>query len=178
MEAMGEATQGIALIFLGRLSEGVPLLEDAVPTLLAAGQRQEVAEITLALNGAHLAMGSLQRGRELGEQMLPIAQSLNDPVDHRLSLRCILAPRSMHWGTGRPVRPYLRRADELFATVELSSLAVRTISFRAPPLIWEGDWAKARRLLQTALQVARCRGCRSEPAPGAHLPGRARSSRG
>ncbi len=153
MEAMGEATQGVALIFLGRLSEGMPMVEDAVPKLLAAGQRQEVAEITMVLNGAHLAMGSLQRGRELSEQMLPIAESLNDPVI--IACHCAVLGTTLYalgdWEAGRA---YLRQADELLATVKPSSLAVRTITFRAPPLIWEGDWEKARCVLQTALQVA------------------------
>jgi hypothetical protein len=59
--------------------------------------------------------------------------------------------RHWEWEAGRT---YLPRSDELFASVPLSSMAVRTIGLRATPLIWEGDWDTARRMLQCALQFS------------------------
>lgn len=130
------------------------MLEDAVPKLLAAGQRHEAADTALLLSAAHFAMGSLPRCRELGAHMLGVAQSLNDPI----VIAChssILGMTLYALGDWEAGRASLRQADELLATVKPSALALRTSVFRATPLIWEGDWETARHALQSAVDFAR-----------------------
>ena len=153
MAAIGEATQGVALIFLGRLSEGVPILEEALPKGLAAGEPERMAETAIALNSAYLARGWLQRSRALSEQMLSVAQSLNDPVI--IACHMVILGVAIHaqgdWEHGRS---YLRQADELFTAAGPSAPAVRMVAFCAPPLIWEGEWEDARRSLETFVQLS------------------------
>lgn len=154
IRSMGDRAEGVALIGLGRLAEGIGVLEPALARGLGDGDRERVAEVAILLCGAHFAMGSLDRCEVLSRQMLRLAESLNDPV--LIAAHTVLLGGVSHVrGEWEQARVYLKRADELIETAGPSFVSVGTAPVRAPCFIWEGQWEEARAYLKTNLELAR-----------------------
>jgi tetratricopeptide (TPR) repeat protein len=73
---------GVALTHLGRVQQGLPLLEAGVALTEQLGVRAYLALWTTHLAEGHLALGQLDRARELGERALSLAQDCKE-VGHQ-----------------------------------------------------------------------------------------------
>jgi tetratricopeptide (TPR) repeat protein len=143
---LGERIEGVSLIQLGRLAEGVAILEPALERQLATADRERILEVALVLSIAHLGTGETQRCLTLIRRMLPLAEQLNDPVVTAAHTTVLGAALHLS-GDWTGARQHFQQADLLLAGAAPSTIAARTASPRAQLLIWEGSWDDAERLL-------------------------------
>ncbi|MBI3967059.1 MAG: hypothetical protein HY329_15600, partial [Chloroflexi bacterium] len=149
----GERGQGIALVYLRRPAEGVPLLEAALEKGLEAGVGERVVEAAIVLSVVYLHRGAFERGEALSRRLLGLAESGNDPVIaafHTAALGAVLCAR----GDWDAAQVYLSRAKTLFDAAPPSLYSVMSIGLLVGPLIWQGRWAEARRDLEAALGLS------------------------
>jgi tetratricopeptide (TPR) repeat protein len=144
---LGERIEGVSLIQLGRLAEGVAILEPAVDRQLSTADRERILEVALVLSTAHLGTGDTQRCLARSRRMLPLAEQLNDPV--LTAAHTTLLGAALHVsGDWTGAHRHFEQADLLLAAAAPSTIAARTAGPRAQLLIWEGSWGDAGQLLQ------------------------------
>lgn len=153
MAAEAQERYGAGLLLVDRAEEGKRVLEAALPTIEATGNRDLLRRTLVNAGCAAAYVGELESQVRYFERALKVAEEIGN-VGQIAFVLGNLGSALILLGDWSAARDYIERA------VSLSQAGTRDANLAAPLLMLgqlalrTGDWARARRVLQDALAVA------------------------
>ena len=152
--ARAETGRGSELVVLGRLEEGVEVLEGAIAI---PGAENDPYNLSRALENAsqgHLSLGNMGRSLELNEQSLRLADRIQSPWDTAMALYAAGATYRL-LGDWDQARAYLEKCDRLRRDLASSWWAIYGILELSAFRLDEGNLDHASSLADEGLTLAR-----------------------
>jgi tetratricopeptide (TPR) repeat protein len=153
LERLGTRVEAGGLIYLGRVREGIALMEATMPLDPVAARDDRAPEAAVLLSAAQLSIGSLESSRAVSERMLRAAESAGDALIAAMH-SVLLATIHYVQGDWQHGQVLLRNAQERLNVLGPSPHSLRMVPALGQTLTWAGDWQQARFYLETAIHTA------------------------